>query len=162
MKRSRPGNRLACCLFHYGNAIWPSWCLVLPVNQVFVQQFVQNSNKETPKSALLSHCERNPPQEDSNAENVSIWWRHNVVPSHYGSKCCPDVSWNLNQNIIFIKENGFESVVCYISAILSWWGMGWTWCHAIETFLALLGLCEGNPPITVVFLSQRAGNVTIW
>ena len=129
-----------------------------------------NEQQRNTRSALMSICEGNPPvtngfptQRDKDADNGSIGWCHNVAPSRYGSKCWPDVTWNLNQNIFFIKENGFESVVCDISAISSWWGMGWTWWHhAIETFLALLGLCEGNPPITVGFLSQRPGNVEIW
>ena len=33
--------------------------------------------------------------------------------------------------------------------LLSWW------CHQMETFSLLLALCEGNPLVTGVFLSQR-------
>ena len=29
------------------------------------------------------------------------------------------------------------------------------WCHQIKAFSALLALCEGNPPVTGVFPSQR-------
>ena len=29
------------------------------------------------------------------------------------------------------------------------------WCHQMETFSALLALCEGNPPVTGGFPSQR-------
>ena len=83
------------CGLHYGDVKWPSWRhdimasrrLELPVNPVFVQQFVQTNNKETPKSALLSFCVGNPPviggfptQRVSYAENgsfddVMIWRR---------------------------------------------------------------------------------------
>ena len=34
---------------HYDDVQWPSWGLELPVNRVFVQQFVQTDNKETSK-----------------------------------------------------------------------------------------------------------------
>ena len=42
--------------------------------------------------------------------------------------------------------------------LCSWWGWGrnvlW-WRHQMETFSALLVLCEGNPPVTGGFPSQR-------
>ena len=37
---------------------------------------------------------------------------------------------------------------------LCWIPMIW-WCYQIETFSALLSLCEGNPPVTGGFPSQR-------
>ena len=37
-------------------------------------------------------------------------------------------------------------------------GFSW-WRHAMETLSALLPLCEGKPPVTGAFLSQRAANV---
>ena len=111
------------CWGHYGDVKWPSWCLEIPVNRVFVQHFVWTDSKETSKvrvrSVLLSLCEGNPPvtggfptlrdsnaemfpfddviilglrlilvksltgefpaQRASNAENVTIWWRHHVT-----------------------------------------------------------------------------------
>ena len=37
-----------------------------------------------------------------------------------------------------------------------WWSSNSTWWrHQMETFSALLALCEGNPPVTVGFPSQR-------
>ena len=41
-----------------------------------------------------------------------------------------------------------------ISEILRPW-----WCHDMEMFSTLLTLCEGNPPVTGGFPSQRASNV---
>ena len=34
--------------------------------------------------------------------------------------------------------------------------------HDMDTLSALLALCEGNPPVTGGFLSQRASNAEIW
>ena len=71
---------------HYRDIKWPSRCLKLLVNRVFVQQFIPTDKKNWIKglSALLSLCDGNPPvtsgfptqKRDSNAENVSMWWRH--------------------------------------------------------------------------------------
>ena len=50
----------------------------LPNHRLFVQSFVQTLIKENIRVTGL--CEGKPPvtQRDSNAENVSIWWRHHV------------------------------------------------------------------------------------
>ena len=40
-------------------------------------------------------------------------------------------------------------VVCHMKNIVSWWH------HQMETFSALLVLCEGNPPVTGGFPSKR-------
>ena len=52
--------------------------------------FVQAENIEHQRSALLPLCEGNPPvtggflsHRDNNAENVSIWWRHNHCKSFF-------------------------------------------------------------------------------
>ena len=68
---------------------WPSWRLKSPALDCLCNRLSKLRSKETPKPALLPLCERNPPvtltkggfpsQRASNAENVSIWWRHNVV-----------------------------------------------------------------------------------
>ena len=34
------------------------------------------------------------------------------------------------------------------------------WCHQMETFSALLALCEGNPPVTGWFPSQSSGTIS--
>ena len=36
------------------------------------------------------------------------------------------------------------------------------WHHDLETLPALLGFCEGNPPVTSGFHSQRTSNAEIW
>ena len=52
-----------CWLFnsiHYVDVKWPPWRRKIPVNRVFVQQFVQTGNKKHQRSALLSLCEEKP------------------------------------------------------------------------------------------------------
>ena len=36
------------------------------------------------------------------------------------------------------------------------------WHHDIEILAALLALCEGNPPVTIWFPSQRASDAKLW
>ena len=89
----------------------------------------------------------------SNAENVSIWWRHHGLPkSHY------KFIWQLcrrSQPVWRAYDN--------FCAMTGWWQI-WTlekpsdlfssirfkvvawWRHQMETFSALLYLCKGNPP----------------
>ena len=43
-----------------------------------------------------------------------------------------------------------------------WMGERGKRCHCMETFSALLVLCEGNPPVTGGFPSQRASNIEPW
>ena len=42
---------------HYGDVKWPPWRLEIPVNRVFVQQFVQTDKKKQQRSAFVSLCE---------------------------------------------------------------------------------------------------------
>ena len=82
---------------HYVDVKWPPCGIELPVNRVFVKHFVQTDNKEISKVRVYCPlCVGNvpvpdgfPAQRDSNAENVSIWWRHNV----YMQLCCTLLCW---------------------------------------------------------------------
>ena len=47
-------------------------------------------------------------------------------------------------------------IVIAICDLVPWW------YHAMETLSTLLALCEGNPPVTGGFPSQRASNVDFW
>ena len=42
------------------------------------------------------------------------------------------------------------------------WKVSWRWRHDWETLSALLALCEGNPPVTGEFPSQRTSNLELW
>ena len=57
-----------------------------PAVQLFTQRFIQAQIKETSKLGVPGRCEGNSPVTDkfpaqsaSNAENVSIWWRHHGI-----------------------------------------------------------------------------------
>ena len=62
---------------------WRQWRLKSPVSRLFAQPFVQVQMKENIKASLafVRGIHRHltggfPSQRASNAENVSIWWRH--------------------------------------------------------------------------------------
>ena len=71
--------------YHYSDVMWTRWRLKSPASRLFVQPFVQAQIKENIKAPRHWLCEENPPvtigfpsQRDSNAENISIWWRHHI------------------------------------------------------------------------------------
>ena len=63
--------------------LWVWWRLKSPASRLFSQSFIQVQIKETLKLRVTGLCDGNSPvtgelpsQRSSNAENVSIWWRH--------------------------------------------------------------------------------------
>ena len=61
------------------------WRLKSPVSRLFTQPFIEAQIKEKSKLRVTDLCEGNSPvtsefptQRASNAENVSIWWRHHA------------------------------------------------------------------------------------
>ena len=90
------------------------------------------------------------PQKASNAENVSIWWRHYV---------------NVDNTMVgYINEH--KSLEIYMAGrdflmkgllnlILLDYFSAW-WRHQMETFSALPSICVGNSPVTGEFTTQRA------
>ena len=86
-------------------------------------------SKKTPKLRVTGLCAGNSPgtgeflaQMASNAENVSIWWRHHGFGGSRDKTC-------------------YATLIRYPGAkgCLSWWGRGWTTCHVYDALL--LGLC---------------------
>ena len=69
-------------LFITMTAWWPRWRLKSPASRLFTQPFIQGQIKENIKASRhWSLCEvagEFPLQRASNAENVSIWWRHHA------------------------------------------------------------------------------------
>ena len=56
---------------------WARWRLKSPASLLFTQLFVQAQIKENIKAPRhWPLCGEFPAQKASNAENVSIWWRH--------------------------------------------------------------------------------------
>ena len=65
---------------------WLRRRLKSPASWSFTQPFVEAQIKETSKLRVTGHCEENSPvtgefptQRASNAENISIWWRHHWI-----------------------------------------------------------------------------------
>ena len=63
---------------------WARWRLKAPASRLFTRLFRRRSKKTTKR--VTGFCEGNSPvigelpaQGASNAENVSIWWRHRVL-----------------------------------------------------------------------------------
>ena len=70
---------------------WARWHLKSPASLLFAQLLVQAQLKKHQKVRVIGFCVRNslvigefPTQKASNAENVSIWWRHHGRISHTG------------------------------------------------------------------------------
>ena len=64
-------------------SLWARWRLKSPASRLFTQPFIQAPIKENTKLRVTGLCAGNSPvtgefstQRDSNAENVSIWWRN--------------------------------------------------------------------------------------
>ena len=62
---------------------WARWCLKSPALPLFTQLFIQAQIKKTSEFRVTGLCAGNSPvtgefpaQRASNAENVSVWWRH--------------------------------------------------------------------------------------
>ena len=79
-----------------------------------------------------------PAQRSSNAENVSIWWRHHESGTVLMLRNC-----YLLDILAAISHNRIRMMVD------TWWR------HQMETFSALLDLCAGNSPVTGEFPPQR-------
>ena len=65
--------------------------------------------------------------------------------------------WHVSRTSVVLNQVGptitsWEGLVFRITG--RYMGITW-WRHQLETFFALLALCEGNPPVTDGFLSQR-------
>ena len=102
--------------------------------------------KKASKLHITGLCEGNSPvagefpsQRTSNAENVSIWWRHHVTPHNVESQ----------RQLFFLTEN----VSCLDAKFVIITGMGsrrydnLRWCHMMTSsngnISALLAICVG-------------------
>ena len=74
---------------------WPRWRLKSPASRLFTQRFIQTQIKENikaprhwPLCGEFTGTGEFPAQGASNAENVSIWWRHHVSRSQCVDTLC--------------------------------------------------------------------------
>ena len=91
---------------------WVRWRHKSPASRLFAQPFVQGAHQRKYQSSVLPDLfEENPPitggfpsQRASNAENVSIWWRHHaIIASGYGLTVFPSGRF-LNQHRLIVKK----------------------------------------------------------
>ena len=127
-----------------------------PGSRLFAQLFVQAQIEEESNLRVTGFCEGNPPvtggfpsQRPCNAENVSIWWRHH-------EKICSDC-WT-KRPVNWAVHYAYQCYVCHVERLHNENAavMMTVW-HGNDSRIA--GLCEGDPPVTDGFPSQRANNV---
>ena len=119
-------------------------------------------SKKTSKLRVTGLCAVNSPvtgefpaQMASNAENVSIWWRHHA--GHFISVTCTKYTLQWRRN----ERNGVSNHRRLNYLLNRLFG------HSSKktSKLRVTGLCEGNSQVTDEFHAQRAssaGNVSIW
>ena len=93
------------------------WRLKSPASRLFTQPSMQT--KKTSKLRVTGLCARNSPvtgefpaQRASDAENVSIWWRHHAV-NHLCSKLCTARRFEWTFVFITVKLHERHSVLNY-------------------------------------------------
>ena len=81
---------------------WAWWRLKSPASRLFAQPFIQAQIKDNIKAPRHWLCARNSPvtgeflaQKASNAENVSIWWRHHDMNIFHYRRQGRRVIWKL-------------------------------------------------------------------
>ena len=73
---------ISCC-YHYNDAIMSAMASQITSLTIVYSTIYSGADKKTPKLRVTDLCEGNSPvtgkfhaQRTSNAENISIWWRH--------------------------------------------------------------------------------------
>ena len=87
-----------------------------------------------------------PAQMASNAENVSIWWRHHVRWIYLLW------NWNVTGYCDSLSTTKIQSPFLVVNSITVA-GLAW-WRHQMKTFSSLLTFCAGNSPVPGEFPSQ--------
>ena len=110
--------------------------------------------------------------DNSKVTSPALWYQYRIFmksDSTYGRWVnglwyeCMSV-WLVIQVHWFYRYKLPEPAVCHScqgTALKTVWATSSWWHHDMETHSALLALCEGNPPFTGGFPSQRASNVEL-
>ena len=131
--------------------LWPWWCHDM---EMF--------------STLLALCEGNPPVTGHQWDSVAmmISWHGNVfyiTGPLWGESTCDRSSVRFCGHDDIMTWKCFLHYWPFVRGIHLWQVISeilWPWwCHDMEMFSTLLTICEGNPPVTGGFPSQRASNV---
>ena len=93
-----------------------------------LNRLFRHRSKKTSKLRVTGLCEGNSPvtgefpaQKASNAENVSIWWRHNVKPASRVISVCVNDKNNIT---VLCLPSTTQYVMCYVLLdCCNWWDM---------------------------------------
>ena len=95
--------------------------------------------------------------------NPVLWRADDWIGLLYGPQCHTDAEKHGPQrayNHLYHSPAGLGSLRTFWQ--VSYCRVKSLWRHDLETFSAFLALCEGNPPVTGGFPSQRDDNVDKW
>ena len=137
---------------------WARLRLKSPVSRFFTQPFIQAQIKGNTKPRVVGLCAGNSPvtgefpaQMASNAENVSIWWRHHVVTDDMASRASDHP---MNGIHLFIDYYLFRSInrCCFLwRMISSEYGeiikliLSWLWHANAFALMALVKRINRSP-----------------
>ena len=128
---------------------WPRWRLKSPASRLFTQSFIPTQIKENikapghwPLCGEFTGTGEFPAQKASNAENVSIWWRHHVRMRMY--QCNETTAHHNRVHIINVtsgeccRVKNHWQINCLFNCVYSM-------PSKKRLTPALLVLCEGKP-----------------
>ena len=144
---------------------WVGWRLNSPASPLFTQPFIRAQIKENikaprhwPLCGEFTGTGEFPEQMASNAETVSIWWRHHelcvrfalcCVPRQYGTgQFYPSLHWLHNEHDGVSNHRRLD---CLLNRLFR--------RRSKKTSkLRVTGLCDGNSSVADDFPAQRASN----
>ena len=112
---------------------WPRWRLKSPASRSYTQSFIRAQIKENikaprnwPLCGEFAGTGEFPAQRASNAENVSIWWRHHVLFDMcvliMAIQCVTHVSWWMSWSLIRASGENVPGIpgACAPAILLIW------------------------------------------
>ena len=136
--------------YHYGDVIMTTIASEITSLTIVYQPFIRaqikvniKAPRHWPLCGEFTGTGEFPAQMASNAENVSIWWRHHAK------------HWHHNEHLSISNHRLLDFLFNRLFRLTS----------TKTSKPALLALCEGNPPVTGQFPSQRASSaktLSIW
>ena len=136
-------NPLGNCCSHYDDVIMGATASQITSLSIVYSTVYSDADKKTPKLRVTGLCEGNSPgtgefpaQMASNAENVSIWWRHHEVLVSYVSVVLtiavtaddlapsgagPSAETTLTTQIDMLRLSSLWPLIISDSNLLIWW-----------------------------------------
>ena len=111
---------------------WARWCLKSPVSRLLTQPLFRRRSKKSSKLRVTGLCVgispgtgKFPAQMASNAENVSIWWRHHAQLWSFKCmeifrSCCNSKQCSLVTRRWLLIHVGIKVKPCYWQGSLVW------------------------------------------